>query len=78
MPASQLHKTGKVFTDALKFERGIHSIIVEDVDVYDLSVSGTHNYFAGGILVHNKSRSYWPGLDDPWYFFWPKPIAKNK
>ena len=27
----------------------------ERCDVYNLTVSGVHNYFAGGVLVHNKS-----------------------
>ena len=58
--------------DALKYKRGTPAIIEEYVDTYDLAVSGTHNYFAGGVLVHNKDRSYIPGIDDPWYFFWPR------
>jgi hypothetical protein len=29
--------------------------------VYDLTVDAVHNYFAGGILVHNKSRCGYPG-----------------
>ncbi len=77
-PASQLNSSDKVFTDALRFEMGTHAIIEEQVDVYDLAVSGTHNFFAGGILVHNKDRAYSPALDDPWYFFWPKQVEKQQ
>jgi hypothetical protein len=40
--------------------------------VYDIAVDEPHNYFAGGILVHNKSRDYSPHLDDPWYQLWPQ------
>ena len=40
----------------------------EPVVVYDLTVDEPHNFFAGGILVHNKSRAWTPTLDDPWYF----------
>jgi hypothetical protein len=40
--------------------------------VYDITVDEPHNYFAGGILVHNKSRDYSPHLDDPWYQLWPQ------
>lgn len=37
---------------------------VEDVgeyDVYDIEVQGHHNFFAGGVNVHNSAdpKSYW-------------------
>ena len=38
--------------------------------VYNLTVDGPHNYFAGGYLVHNKDRGYRSELDDPWLFMW--------
>lgn len=40
------------------------------VRVFDLTVARPHNFFAGGLLVHNKDRGYWPKLDDPWFFMW--------
>jgi hypothetical protein len=40
------------------------------VAVYDLTVDGPHNYFAAGVLVHNKSRAPSPRLDDLWYVLW--------
>lgn len=45
--------------------------------VFDLDVEETHNFFAGGVLVHNKDRDYWSWLDDSWYFMWsPKRPTK--
>lgn len=28
---------------------------VEEYDVYDITVRGSHNFFAGGLNVHNSS-----------------------
>lgn len=39
--------------------------------VYDLTVDRTHNFIAGGFVVHNKDRAWHYSLDDPWYFYWP-------
>ena len=38
--------------------------------VFDIDVDTAHNFFAGGVLVHNKDRDYQPWLDDPWLFMW--------
>ncbi|MEM7261651.1 MAG: Hint domain-containing protein [Planctomycetota bacterium] len=35
--------------------------------VFDISTSGPHNYFAGGLLVHNKKRAWSLERDDKWY-----------
>jgi hypothetical protein len=32
------------------------TFIVEEIDVYNMEVEGEHNYFAGGVLVHNKTQ----------------------
>ena len=39
------------------------------VDVFDLTVDGPHNFFAGGMLVHNKTVSHGYGSLDPWRLF---------
>ena len=43
-----------------------------ETEVWCLSVGPPHTYFASGILVHNKERSWSANLDDPWYFYWAK------
>jgi hypothetical protein len=48
------------------------------VAVFDLTVGRPHNFFAGGFLVHNKDRDYWPHVDDPWYLFWPVRGEKSE
>jgi hypothetical protein len=37
------------------------------VDVYNLTVEGEHNYFAGGVLVHNKSTEEFEDRDSGGY-----------
>ena len=46
-------------------EEKIESIefMPENEDVYNLEVAGNHNYYANGILVHNKAGAY-KGKDD--------------
>jgi len=41
------------------------------VRVFDLTVDGPRNFFAGGLLVHNKDRAWSAKLDDAWYFYFP-------
>jgi hypothetical protein len=53
-------------------------LVPGSVVVYDIAVDGPRNYFAGGLLVHNKSRDYSPDLDDPWYSLWPQRRADQK
>jgi hypothetical protein len=36
----------------------IHRAEEEIAPVYDLTVEGLHNYFAAGVLVHNKARCW--------------------
>lgn len=48
-------------------------LATQSTRVYDLTVDTPHNFFADGVLVHNKSRWYSPYLDDPWYRLWPQP-----
>jgi hypothetical protein len=52
----------------------------EAIAVYDLTVDGPHNFFAGGFLVHNKDvhRKYDPMLDDLWYRLWPPPEKEKR
>ncbi len=47
-------------------------------EVYDLTVDDPHNFFAGGFLVHNKSRPYSPRIDDIWYILWPDELQVTK
>jgi hypothetical protein len=45
------------------------------VAVYDVTVDEPHNFFAAGVLVHNKDRPYVPKQDDLWYRLWsPKDM----
>ncbi|MEM7264287.1 MAG: Hint domain-containing protein, partial [Planctomycetota bacterium] len=44
--------------------------------VFDLTTTGPHNFFAGGYLVHNKSRPWWPSVDDHWVVFFEAPPSK--
>jgi hypothetical protein len=47
------------------------------VAVYDVTVDEPHNFFAAGVLVHNKTRAHWPQLDDLWYRLWsPDGVGK--
>lgn len=64
-------------TDLLLNEQG-QTIAVEvmeedntPITVYDLTVDEPHNFFANGLLVHNKDRAYSPEIDDVWYRLWP-------
>ncbi len=63
-----------------QIEAGTPRIVNERIDVYDLTVDGPHCFFAGGFLVHNKDRAYWPKLDDPWYLLGldDKPLPPKK
>lgn len=40
-------------TAVLSVDREVEGGCSEEVDVYDISVEGNHNFFANGILVHN-------------------------
>jgi hypothetical protein len=41
-----------------------------DVEVFDVAVDGPHNFFAAGLLVHNKSILWTPQHFVPWYALW--------
>jgi hypothetical protein len=56
--------------DGQAFQASTWSSASGVVRVFDITVDGPHNFFAGGVLVHNKDRGYWPKLDDPWFFMW--------
>lgn len=56
---------------------GTPRLLTERIEIFDLTVDEPHNYFAGGFLVHNKSRLWTPSMDDVWYQLWPLPEAKK-
>lgn len=51
-------------------------VVYGDIDVFDLTVSGPHTFYAGGFLVHNKSLAWSPLLIDRWYQLWPPAAGK--
>jgi hypothetical protein len=46
--------------------------------VFDVEVDEPHNFFAGGVLVHNKSMGYGLGYFDPWNAFRFKPPEQSR
>lgn len=46
-----------------------------EVDVFDVAVDGPHNFFAAGLLVHNKSIAWTPQHFVPWYSLWNRAPA---
>lgn len=65
-------------TDLKTVAAGTPQRLAERIEIFDLTVDEPHNYFAGGFLVHNKSRLWSPSMDDVWYQLWPLPEAKGK
>ena len=47
-----------------------------EVEVFDVAVDGPHNFFAGGLLVHNKSIAWTPQAFVPWYALWNRAPIK--
>ena len=50
-----------------------------DIDyrvAFDVAVGGPHNFFAGGLLVHNKSIAWTPEAFVPWYALWNRAPVK--
>jgi len=47
-----------------------------NIDVYDVAVDGPHNFFAAGLLVHNKSIAWTPEAFVPWYALWKRAPKK--
>jgi hypothetical protein len=46
-----------------------------EVEVFDVAVDGPHNFFAGDLLVHNKSIAWTPQHFVPWYSLWNRAPA---
>lgn len=69
--AGALTVTDRIIGDNLQ-PRNVGPIqtVAGRVDVYDLTVSGTHNFFADGVLVHNKSIAWTAERFVPWYVLW--------
>jgi hypothetical protein len=44
--------------------------VSSEIDVFDVAVDGPHNFFAAGVLVHNKSIAWTPQAFVPWYALW--------
>ncbi|MCH7729718.1 MAG: Hint domain-containing protein [Planctomycetes bacterium] len=59
-------------------EVGVIRVIAGKVDVFDLTVDGAHNFFAGGVLVHNKSIAWTPQHFVPWYALWNQAPPRKK
>lgn len=47
-----------------------------EIDVFDVAVDGPHNFFAAGLLVHNKSIAWTPQHFVPWYALWNRATVK--
>ena len=47
-----------------------------EIEVFDVAVDGPHNFFAGGLLVHNKSIAWTPKAFVPWYALWNRAPIK--
>jgi hypothetical protein len=63
-PASKV-KVSDTIINPEGLETKVHTLTSKpmDIDVYNIEVEGDHNYFAGGILNHNKCGEY-VGDDD--------------
>ena len=56
-PARELARGSSLLAeDGATFHAGSLEQVPGEIIVYDLSVDWPHSYFAGGVLVHNKSR----------------------
>ncbi|MBI4229906.1 MAG: sigma-70 family RNA polymerase sigma factor [Planctomycetes bacterium] len=78
-PAGRIGPGDKLLGGDLRvFEAGPMETIPGKVDVFDLTVGEPHNFFAGGVLVHNKSRAPSPRLDDPWFALWDRPPQEEE
>jgi hypothetical protein len=60
-------------SDLKEIKAGIVTHVSEAIPVFDLTVEGPANFFAGGILVHNKILVPAPTyIEDPWITLWPQ------
>ncbi|MCA9268497.1 MAG: hypothetical protein KDA41_08495 [Planctomycetales bacterium] len=75
-PAGQL-RAGDVMLDFQLRPIRVESVVERGgpIDVYDLAVDGPHNFFAAGLLVHNKSIAWTPEHFVPWYSLWNRAPA---
>lgn len=48
-------------------------LLDRETPVFDLTVDEPHNFFAGGLLVHNKSMGFGTGFFDRWKLFHVAP-----
>jgi len=62
--------------DAREVRAGAVQVVDQAIDVFDLTVSGPHTFYAGGFLVHNKTLAWTPYLVDPYYHLWPPAAGK--
>lgn len=62
--------------DGREVRAGEVQIVDQAIDVFDLTVSGPHTFYAGGFLVHNKTLAWTPYLVDPYYHLWPPVVEK--
>jgi hypothetical protein len=71
LPARQLTESDRLLSaSGESVPAGLIERIQGRVAVYDVTVDEPNNFFAAGVLVHNKSRDRWPHLDDLWYRLW--------
>jgi hypothetical protein len=62
IPAEQIQPRDLLLRDNGGFRMAQHiRKVAARVTVYNLEVEGVHNYFAGGVLVHNKVVENWKG-----------------
>jgi hypothetical protein len=77
--ASDVSANDQLLTDDLRHvPAGTFQSRSDVTEVYDITVDEPHNFFAGGFLVHNKSRPYSPRIDDIWYILWPDELHVTK
>lgn len=65
--ADEVEVGDTIMTESGASKIGSISRLTEAIDVIDLDVGEPHNYFAGGILVHNKDIKPPPRYYDYWY-----------
>jgi hypothetical protein len=71
--------TGKLGLDPAGRSIVLEPVVSEELSaVYDISVDPPHNYFAGGVLVHNKSAHVPLGKGEPWNGWFHRRSAKKK
>ena len=75
--AAEVKADDKLLTaDGREVRAGEPKVVYQAIDVFDLTVSGPHTFYAGGFLVHNKSLAWTPYLVDSYYHLWPPVVGK--